>query len=78
MNGQKKDAEMTEREKGGREGGEGGKGFQGAAGSRSTQTDAVERCWLEEKEQGKCVCVYVSVCVSVCWGRGREGVGVKL
>lgn len=58
-----KDAEMMEEDKrGGREG-------TASAGARSTQTDAVERRWLEKKEQGQHVCV----CVHVCSGRERRG-----
>lgn len=62
------DAEATGREGGGG-GDEGGRrGFQGAAGSRSTKTDAVERRWLEQREQGrKCVRVFL------CAGGGSSG-----
>lgn len=50
----------------------GSKGFQCAAGSRSTQTDAVEQHWLEQKELGKCVCVCLCACVL---GEGDGGTG---
>lgn len=43
--------------------------------SQSTQTDAVERRWLQ-KEQGQCAHARVSVCV--CWGREGEEGGSKL
>lgn len=54
---------------GGREGGR--KGFQGAAGLRSTQTDAVEQRWQEQKEQQK-VRMCMSVCVRAGGGEGGQ------